>query len=294
MFDEWQVEPAIWNKVRRQVDDRDGKGLFILTGSATPSDDADRHSGAGRFSVMSMRPMSLFESGHSNGEISLAKLLDGEPQTGLGTHLTFSELLDRIVIGGWPELIDADEMSARRWLRDYLTNIVEVDIRRLGSRRDPDNLRRLLESLGRSVGQATKAAELAKVSHQARAQLAVTEHLLAERMGARLAAVRLDPPDYLTKALGQRPTDPRERGAWDRGALHIERFRAECGITDKQHALGREPSRSAARTRTPAERSAEIARREAERRLRHHQRQLAQVKAKARERSLGLGRSIGR
>ena len=111
---------------------------------------------------MSMRPMSLFESGHSNGEISLAKLLDGEPQTGLGTHLTFSELLDRIVIGGWPELIDADEMSARRWLRDYLTNIVEVDIRRLGSRRDPDNLRRLLESLGRSVGQATKAAELAK------------------------------------------------------------------------------------------------------------------------------------
>ena len=162
VFDEWQVEPAIWNKVRRQVDDRDGKGLFILTGSATPSDDADRHSGAGRFSVMSMRPMSLFESGHSNGEISLAKLLDGEPQTGLGTHLTFSELLDRIVIGGWPELIDADETSARRWLRDYLTNIVEVDIRRLGSRRDPDNLRRLLESLGRSVGQATKAAELAK------------------------------------------------------------------------------------------------------------------------------------
>ena len=162
VFDEWQVEPAIWNKVRHQVDDRDGKGLFILTGSATPSDDADRHSGAGRFSVMSMRPMSLFESGHSNGEISLAKLLDGEPQTGLGTHLTFSELLDRIVIGGWPELIDADETSARRWLRDYLTKIVEVDIRRLGSRRDPDNLRRLLESLGRSVGQATKAAELAK------------------------------------------------------------------------------------------------------------------------------------
>ncbi len=162
LFDEWQIEPAIWNKVRRQVDDRDGKGLFILTGSATPSDDAARHSGAGRFSVMSMRPMSLFESGHSNGDISLAKLLNGERQTGLGTHLSFSELLNRIVIGGWPEIIEADETSARRWLRDYLTNIVEVDIQNLGSRRDPYNLRRLLESLGRSVGQATKATELAK------------------------------------------------------------------------------------------------------------------------------------
>ncbi|OUZ11929.1 AAA+ family ATPase [Aeromicrobium sp. PE09-221] len=162
LFDEWQVEPAIWNKVRREVDDRDGKGVFILTGSATPSDDAARHSGSGRFSVMSMRPMSLFESGHSNGEMSLAKLLDGERQTGLGTHISFDELLDRIVIGGWPGLIDADETSARRWLRDYLANIVEVDIQKLGSRRDPGNLRRLLESLGRSVGQATKAAELAK------------------------------------------------------------------------------------------------------------------------------------
>lgn len=162
LFDEWQVEPAIWNKVRRQVDDREGKGLFILTGSATPTDDASRHSGAGRFSVMKMRPMSLFESGHSNGEMSLAKLIAGDRQTGLGTHLTFDELLKRIVIGGWPELIDADETGARRWLRDYLTNIVEVDIQKLGSRRDPSNLRRLLESLGRSVAQATKAVEIAK------------------------------------------------------------------------------------------------------------------------------------
>src|SRR5690348_10160870 len=57
LFDEWQIEPTIWNRVRRQVDDRDGTGLYILTGSATPNHDASRHSGAGRFSVMSMRPM---------------------------------------------------------------------------------------------------------------------------------------------------------------------------------------------------------------------------------------------
>lgn len=162
LFDEWQVEPDIWNKVRRQVDDRQKTGQFILTGSATPSDDAARHSGAGRFSVLKMRPMSLFESGHSNGEISLARLLEGERQVGLGTHLSFTDLVERIVIGGWPDLIDADESRARRWLRDYLTNIIEVDIPKLGSRRDPDNLRRLIQSLARSVGQATKAVELAK------------------------------------------------------------------------------------------------------------------------------------
>jgi uncharacterized protein len=162
LFDEWQVEPAIWNRVRRQVDDRQGTGLFILTGSATPNDDATRHSGAGRFAVMSMRPMSLFESGHSNGEVSLAALLEGEKQTGLGTHLSFDELVRRIVIGGWPELVDASEEKARFWLKDYISNIVEVDVQNLGARRSPRKIRRLLASLGRNVAQATKSTELAK------------------------------------------------------------------------------------------------------------------------------------
>ncbi|MFV0634878.1 ATP-binding protein, partial [Demequina sp.] len=162
LFDEWQIEPTLWNRVRREVDDRGEVGNFILTGSSTPADDASRHSGAGRFSVMRMRPMSLFESGHSTGEMSLAVLLDGTRQTGVGTHLTFDELVTRIVVGGWPQLLGADETNARRWLRDYLSNIVEVDIPQLGSRRDPENLRRLLESLGRTVSQATKASELAR------------------------------------------------------------------------------------------------------------------------------------
>ena len=95
LFDEWQVEPEIWNRVRRQVDDREEKGQFILTGSARPRDNANRHSGAGRFSVMQMRPMSLFETGHSTGEISLANLLAGERQAGLGTHLSFDNLIQR-------------------------------------------------------------------------------------------------------------------------------------------------------------------------------------------------------
>ncbi len=162
LFDEWQLEPDIWNRIRRQVDDRQAKGQFVLTGSARPRDDVNRHSGAGRFSVMQMRPMSLYESGHSNGEISLRSLLDGETQTGLGTHLTFDELLKRIVIGGWPELVNTDEEFARSWLDGYLQQVIEVDIPDMGHRRNPGNLSRLLESLARGVGQAVKQSELAK------------------------------------------------------------------------------------------------------------------------------------
>lgn len=162
LFDEWQVEPAIWNRVRRQVDDRGVPGQFILTGSATPREDASRHSGAGRFGVIRMRPMSLFESGYSTGSVSLAALMAGETQTGADAGLSFDQLLQRIVIGGWPGLTSADEDIARDWLTDYLRQIVEVDIPSMKLRRNPRNLQRLLASLARGVGQAVKLTELAK------------------------------------------------------------------------------------------------------------------------------------
>ncbi|UYM05503.1 ATP-binding protein [Solicola gregarius] len=162
LFDEWQLEPTIWNRARRQVDDRGEPGLFILTGSATPRDNADTHSGAGRFAVVRMRPMSLVESGHSTGDVSLTALLNGERQTGDGTALEFRELLRRIVVGGWPQLIGKDEAFARTWLRSYLKQVVEVDIPGMGHRRSPGNLKRLLAALARGVGQAVKLSELAK------------------------------------------------------------------------------------------------------------------------------------
>ena len=82
LLDEWQLAPEVWNHVRRAVDERSGRGQLILTGSAVPADDVTRHTGAGRFTRLRMRPMSLFESGHSTGAISLRGLLDGEPQRG--------------------------------------------------------------------------------------------------------------------------------------------------------------------------------------------------------------------
>lgn len=162
LFDEWQRVPAIWDHVRRHVDDMRGRGLCILTGSATPTDARELHSGAGRIGTLRMRPMSLFESGHSAGEVSLAALMRGEDQRARLARTTISQLMERIVIGGWPMLLEADEAFARRWLADYLTQIVEVDIPSLGTtRRAPDRLRRTLAALGRGVGQPVKLTELA-------------------------------------------------------------------------------------------------------------------------------------
>jgi len=162
VFDEWQLEPSIWARVRREVDDRGSKGDFILTGSARPRDDITRHSGAGRIGVLNMRPMSLFESGHSDGSVSFAALLAGERQGGVGTHLSFTELLKRVVIGGWPALVDESEEHAREWLSGYLDQVIEIDIPSMGHRRNPRRLRRLLSSLARNVGQPAKLSELAK------------------------------------------------------------------------------------------------------------------------------------
>jgi predicted AAA+ superfamily ATPase len=152
------------NHVRRAVDDQaPAKGLYLLTGSATPRDDVNRHSGAGRIAIIQMRPMSLAESGHSTGQASLERILAGDKVTARDSGLTVPDLIDRICIGGWPALLDTDTQDAGRWQRDYLNQIVLVDIQGLGARRrDPGNIRRLLTSLARNVGTAVKFTALAK------------------------------------------------------------------------------------------------------------------------------------
>lgn len=152
LFDEWQDTPDIWNLVRRAVDDHSDKGLYLLTGSSRPRDNASLHSGAGRIGRLRMRPMSLFESGHSTGTVSLAAILDGVELSGSPATLSIPELIERIVVGGWPETIDLHEQAARAWVAAYNRNVIDVDVPALGPRRNPGNLTRLLASLGRAVG----------------------------------------------------------------------------------------------------------------------------------------------
>ncbi len=162
LIDEWQIEPAIWNHIRRAVDDRGTPGQFILTGSAVPADDVTRHTGAGRIARLRMRPMSLLETGHSNGSISLKMLLDGIAPTSADTGMTVTALAERVTVGGWPGLVGHTVTQAGQALRDYLEEIRRADVSRVDqSARDPEKVGRLMRSLARNVSTSVTATTLA-------------------------------------------------------------------------------------------------------------------------------------
>jgi len=164
LIDEWQEGgTALWNSVRRAVDERQTPGQFILTGSATPADDVRRHSGAGRFSRVRMRPMSLNEVGLSTGTISLSGLFAGESPSCPDPGLTVPELLAQLAIGGWPANLGLDLNEALQSNADYLDSVREVDIPGMTAiRRDPTRLDRLIRSLARNTATEVKIAVLAR------------------------------------------------------------------------------------------------------------------------------------
>src|SRR3954454_8324038 len=161
LIDEWQVEPRVWNHVRRAVDERRQPGQFILAGSAVPADDATRHSGAGRISRLRMRPMSLFESGLSDGSISLGDLMAGG-RASSSNSLELPEVAQAVIRGGWPALQGISVEAAMEGVAAYLDEISRTDINRVdGGRRDPARVRRLLRSLGRNVATHVATTTLA-------------------------------------------------------------------------------------------------------------------------------------
>ena len=162
LIDEWQLEPAIWNHVRRAVDMRRMPGQFVLTGSAVPADDITRHTGAGRIARLRMRPMSLFEAGKSSGEISLARLLDGEPQRASQREMAVAEVAALVSAGGWPANIGRSPPQMLRTNRAYLEEIRRTDVSRAsGKTRDPIKVGRLLRSLARNVATPVSISKLA-------------------------------------------------------------------------------------------------------------------------------------
>ena len=163
LIDEWQLVPAVWNAVRREVDDRGGlPGQFILTGSAVPADDETRHTGALRFTRLRMRPMSLAESGHSAASVSLAALFDGEAAHAADPGLRIRDIAERICVGGWPSLQDRDFVDAMAAIEGYLDETRRVDLQRLdGPRHDPENVARVLRSLARHVATEASARSIA-------------------------------------------------------------------------------------------------------------------------------------
>ncbi len=156
LLDEWQLVRGIWNQMRHACDQRGGFGHFLLTGSQNPPDDITEHSGAGRVARVRMRPMSLWESGDSTGEVSLVSLIAGGRCRATDAKRKISEIAALICRGGWPQMIGMEPRVAQARLRDYLDDITRVDIARVsGIRRNPLLVTRLLESLARN--EATSA-----------------------------------------------------------------------------------------------------------------------------------------
>lgn len=154
LIDEWQIAPRLWDAVRYEVDHRDEEGQFILTGSAVPpNSDEIKHTGTGRFAWLLMRPMSLFESGESNGSVSLTDLFAGSQDIMGVNDLDINKLAFLVCRGGWPRASFLTDEIALDQAYDYYDAIVKADISRVdGVRRDAERVKRLMRSYARNQG----------------------------------------------------------------------------------------------------------------------------------------------
>ena len=144
LIDEWQIATNIWNAVRYEVDRRGEFGQFILTGSSVPA-------GTGRIVRMRMRPMSLFESRDSSGQVSLMDLFNGKEISAIDNH-SIEDIAFLICRGGWPAALNRTEKVALRQAIDYYDAVVYDDISRVdGLKRDPERTKRVMRSYARNV-----------------------------------------------------------------------------------------------------------------------------------------------
>ncbi len=156
LLDEWQTVPVLWDAVRYDVDRSGDVGQYILTGSAVPQDNQTEHTGTGRISRITMRPMSLFESLESNGTLSLASLFAGNRDIEGVSSFTIKDIAYAICRGGWPNSIRMKNPAALQVSRNYVESVIQMDISRVdGVEKNPERVRVLLRSLARNIATLT-------------------------------------------------------------------------------------------------------------------------------------------
>lgn len=169
LIDEWQDAKVLWDAVRFSVDQNPGMGQFILTGSVSVDEYEDNeddkeakkkkdesekvmHTGTGRISRLRMRPMSLFETGESNGTISLKSLFDGNQEVASMSQTTVEDLAHIICRGGWPASLNLNKEDSLEVAKNYVEAVCERDARAIDhTRKDPDRVRAILRSLARNI-----------------------------------------------------------------------------------------------------------------------------------------------
>ena len=164
LIDEWQTVPKLWDAVRYTVDHSHAMGQFILTGSAVPDKDAEKereHSGTGRFAWLTMRPMTLFESGESNGTVSLGELFLAPAKILQKNDLKLSDIAFLICRGGWPIAVGLPEEAALEQAFDYYDAVTKEDVTNVdGVKRASERVQRLMRAYARHQGTQASIASL--------------------------------------------------------------------------------------------------------------------------------------
>ncbi len=154
LIDEWQIAPKLWDTARYEIDHRNAEGQFIFTGSSVPANMDDViHTGTGRFAWLLMRPMSLYESGESTGDVSLRDLFDGKEKIQGTNKLNIEKIAFLVCRGGWPRSIYMEEEIALEQAFDYYKAVVETDISKVDNiSKNPERVKRLMRAYARNIG----------------------------------------------------------------------------------------------------------------------------------------------
>lgn len=155
LIDEWQLAPNLWNAIRHSVDELWEKGQYLLTGSATPNekDSQNLHSWIWRFAFLTMKTMSLYESGESNGQVSLSDILNGKKDIQWISDISYEKMAFLVCRGWWPDMYNVKtEKAVLKIAQNYITWLCESDISRIdGVSRNPELVRIILQSYARLV-----------------------------------------------------------------------------------------------------------------------------------------------
>lgn len=151
LFDEWQMYPVVWDSIRTDVDHTRLKGQYILTGSAKPKEGETMHTGTGRFARILMRPMSLYESKESTGEVSFEDILNGKDIEGV-SKLTLEDIASIIVRGGWPASLDIKSDAKYKIAKQYVSSLIHEEVKNVdGVERNPEKMKSVLRALAKNI-----------------------------------------------------------------------------------------------------------------------------------------------
>lgn len=160
LFDEWQMYPVIWDSIRTDVDHTGLKGQYILTGSTTPPKNKIMHSGTGRITKLTMRPMSLYESNDSDGKVSLQDIINGKEISGV-SKLELDDIINVMIRGGWPESLNIPGDNKYQVAKDYVKSLINEEVDTTEEvKRDKNKMNAILKSISRNVSTSTKKSTI--------------------------------------------------------------------------------------------------------------------------------------